>query len=41
MGLSMEVKASTGEEDHVMSHNVNNQQQADVTIVTADGHGQL
>lgn len=37
----MEVKSSTTEEDHVMSHDVGDNQQADVTMVTGDECGQL
>ena len=41
MGLPMEGKSSTAEEDHVISHDAVNHQQTDVTVVTADECGQL
>ena len=40
MGLPMEGKSSTAEEDHVTSHDAVNYQQADVTM-TADECGWL
>lgn len=40
MGLPMEGK-STAEEDHVTSHDAVNNEQTDVTMVTADECGQL